>query len=228
MSYGRGRDLSPLDWVSQPYRQPLASRAGRAAAAGAGRLAVAGGKRAKARWRPGMPLLVALFVHVLAVLLRAAVLGIRKLGGSSHTWTVDLVLATVAVAVLLPMWWVALGWPVPRKHRRRRAWQSSRLAHLVVGSALLLMYLPVSVWWLPPWRTLGAPWLPVVAVTAVVSLAVWAWGYWGFYRTHEVEEEPEPAEVYGPAELWAEEIGAAGGLLPGSTLAAVRDIEVSA
>jgi hypothetical protein len=227
MSYGRRQQWPPLGWAIQPARQPLGARAARATAAGAGRLAAAGGRRAAARWRPGMPLLVALFAHVLVVLLRAVVLGMRRFGGSSHTAVIDLVLLAVVAAVLVPMWWVALGWPVPRLRQRTQMWRPGRLTHLAVGSALLAAYLPVSVWWLPPWRTLGAPWLPVVAVTAALSLAVWAWGYWRFYRTREVVED-DLIEDYGPAEVWAEEIGAPGKLLPGSALTAVYDIEAPA
>lgn len=222
----RRRDQFDPAWLThslfQPRHRSLPSRAAGAAATGAGRLVAAGGRQVGTRWRPAMPLLVATAAHVVATLLYLVVAGFRHLHQPAHQNTINLILVVFVLLALAPMWWVAAGWPTARRRRRVRPWRGARLAHLGSGSALLVLYLPVTVWWLPPWRCLGSPWLPAVAFTAAVSVGMWAWSYWGWYKTREVEELAPLTDT--PEAIWEEYVGAAGGVFPGSRLTEVRDI----
>lgn len=220
--YGNGRsEWPPRGWY--PPQQTVAQRAGRAVAAGASRAAVAGIKRANARRRAAMPLLIALAAHIAAAVLWV----LRWLHAGDASWTLW---AAAGAAVTLGL---AMVWPWrydgPRNVHDRRPvrwrgftprfvrWPAWRRTWLALAAVLLLAYLPVTAWW-----TIGPP---VIYVSPAAALGMWAWLYVGHYRIREVPEEDEPEPDYGPVEQWAEEIGAPGKILPGSRLTAVRDIE---
>lgn len=205
-------------WV-QP-RRPLSQRAALGTAKGAGRLVVAGAKAAGPRRNLGEehPRRRGLFVLTTAALAQLVAVPL-------HWWHRYIPAACLlAASALLPVWWRALVWPLPFGWgQRRRPWPRWRRVYLAVTSSALLLFLPVSALWLPPWHAVGAWWMPAIAPTAVAAVGLWGWLYRGHYRIRQVEEEPE---VYdGPEAIWDEHIGAPGKLLPGSTLTAVREIE---
>lgn len=218
----------PPEWPSglfQPRRTPLAQRAARAAAVGAGRLVVAGAKRTDPRRHVGEEheRRRGLFVLTVAFLAQLVVIPL-------HWWHRYIAATCLVVALcLLPPWWRAYAWPLPfGRGRRRRVWPLWRRVYLATACGALLAYLPLGALWLPPWRSVGAWWMPAFVPTTLAATALWVWLYVGHYRIREVEEDPEPDQEYGPVEVWDEEIGGAGKLLPGSVLTAVRDIEAPA
>lgn len=171
MRYGSRHAAQPV-WPPVGWPEPqrsLAQRAGRAAAHGAGRLAVAGGKRAYARRRPLAPLTVAAAVHLAALAMR--------LPAHRYVGTVDLILAVG----LLPLAWRARRWPVWRR------------AYMACAALAVLAYLPIAVLWTP-----GLPVLYVSAGVSV-ALWLWLYfGYYRI-RRGEPEPMPSddgPAEVW--------------------------------
>jgi hypothetical protein len=218
----------PPEWPSglfQPRRTPLAQRAARAAAVGAGRLVVAGAKRSDPRHHIGEEhgRRRGLFVLAVAFIAQVAVIPLHWM----HRYIATTCL--VVALCLLPVWWRAYAWPLPPGWgQRRKVWPKWRRVYTAVTCGALLAYLPLGALWLPPWCGIGAWWMPAFVPATLVAVALWAWLYRGHYRIRDVEEGPEPVEDYGAAELWADEIGAAGKLLPGSVLTAVRDIEAPA
>lgn len=152
--------------------------------------------------------------------LAASVLrALRNFGVSDYTWTVELAATLAFTALIVPV--PLRSWP------RIARWPLWRRLYLAIAAVLTLTYLPVAVYWLPPWRALGALWFPAAWLTLAVAAGMWAWLYYGHYRIREVEED-EPGAAYGPVETWSEHVGGQGGLLPGSVLLGVHDIEAPA